>query len=230
MECYLENQKLESKGTIQKYCPVPSHDTTRFFTRRAVRRLTWLATAAVSVLALGLASSPASAGEGDRLLSLVNSARARAGLPAVAADAKLNSIASEHAQRMASAGRIYHNSSYPSQAEPWQAWGENVGSGPSIDEVHKAFMQSPTHRANILSSKFDLLGVGVATYSGGIMVVQDFLKRPGTTQVLSNKVRSAPARPRPPPPPPPPDPLEPVGCHWVAPEFAAAAPPDPSNT
>ncbi|MGH9197159.1 MAG: CAP domain-containing protein, partial [Acidimicrobiia bacterium] len=92
---------------------MPSRDATRLFSRRAASWLTWLATAAVSVFALGLAPTPASAGESDRLLSLVNSARANAGLPPVSSDAKLNSIATAHAREMADAGRIYHNSSYP---------------------------------------------------------------------------------------------------------------------
>lgn len=212
---------------------MPTLDTKRHASRRSGRRLALLLTATLSALALGLAAAPASAGESDRLIYLVNSARSRAGLPALGADAKLNSIAQSHAQKMATAGRIYHNSSYASQATPWTAWGENVGSGPDVDSVHKAFMASATHRGNVLSSKFDLVGVGIARWSGGIMVVEDFLRRQGGAGVpvatsARPRAHASPPPGPPPPPPPPGDPLEPMGCHWVGSQFETDPPAEPA--
>ena len=117
--------------------------------------------------------------ESQRLLDLMNSARQRAGLPALQSDATLNAIAENHAARMAAAGRVFHNGSYPSGAGSWESWGENVGTGPTVDDVHKAFMASAVHKANILSRSFNLVGVGVARWGQGIMVVEDFIGRAG---------------------------------------------------
>jgi hypothetical protein len=183
-------------------------------------------------LALGVAltpSRPASAsGEASRLLQLINSARAQSGIGPVAFDGTLASIAQSHARRMAAEGRIYHNPSYPGSAGAWEAWGENVGTAPDVDAAHRAFMASSTHRRVLLNPAFTRVGIGVAYWSQGIMVVEDFIRRPGDSASAPAPPRVAvsrpaaprapPAQPAPPPPPPPPpvvEPTEPLGCHWV---------------
>src|SRR5918992_4959126 len=96
---------------------------------RGVRSV--VAALVVSMLVV-VAAPPAHASDVGTALSLINSSRAKSGLPPVSLDGTLNSIAQGHANRMASQGRVYHNSSYPSGAGAWEAWGENVGSGPSV--------------------------------------------------------------------------------------------------
>lgn len=43
----------------------------------------------------------------------------------------------------------------------WAAVGENLGRGPSITEIQEAFMDSPTHRANVLATDYTHIGVAV---------------------------------------------------------------------
>jgi uncharacterized protein YkwD len=55
--------------------------------------------------------------------------------------------------------------------------GENVGSGPSVEAIQAAFMNSPGHRANILNPEFNWAGAGVAVAGNGtVYVVQVFGK------------------------------------------------------
>jgi uncharacterized YkwD family protein len=50
----------------------------------------------------------------------------------------------------------------------WSAWGENIASGQKTpEEVMDAWMNSPSHRENILSPNFAFIGVGYYTDSNG---------------------------------------------------------------
>ncbi|MBW3588131.1 MAG: CAP domain-containing protein [Actinobacteria bacterium] len=158
-----------------------------------------------------IAPSFSASGGSARALSLINSSRQSAGLAGVSGDSSLNSIAQRHAERMAAEGRIFHSSF--SGTSDANSWGENVGRGPDVDSVHRAFMSSSTHRGNILNKTFTHVGIGVAAYSGGVMVVHDFVGRAGSVvQQTQSKPRvrvanRTPAAPAPPPPPPPPPPV-----------------------
>lgn len=191
-----------------------------------LRRISVVLAATTLILVAAPLPTPAATGEAGRLLTLINSSRAGAGLGPVRLDSSLSSIASSHARRMAAEGRVFHSPSFPGNAGEWQAWGENVGTAPNADAVHKAFMESSIHRANILSPRLNLVGIGVASWSRGVMYVEDFLGRSGGSapaQAVSDRAssarRTAPAKAVPPPPPPPPpaakEPMEPLGCHWV---------------
>jgi hypothetical protein len=85
---------------------------------------------------------------------------------------------------MASSQTLYHNPSLTSQVQNWQAVGENVGEGPTVSDIHNAFMQSPEHRANILDHDFTQVGVGVSVDKNGIIWVTEDFRQPmggGTT-------------------------------------------------
>ncbi|MCU1455610.1 MAG: hypothetical protein JWN46_3756 [Acidimicrobiales bacterium] len=58
----------------------------------------------------------------------------------------------------------------------WCSIGENVGYGPTITAIEVAYMASPHHRANILDSKWNGVGVGVARAGSRVYTVQVFLK------------------------------------------------------
>jgi len=111
--------------------------------------------------------------------SLVNSARSAAGLGALAADSRLDSIAQAQAQRMADRDAIYHNPNLKAEADAagvnWQWIGENVGVGPDVKSVHDGFMASPGHHENIVYSDYNVIGVGVAIgKDGSVFVAQEF--------------------------------------------------------
>jgi uncharacterized protein YkwD len=117
------------------------------------------------------------------LLSLANTARARAGLQPLEVDEGLLRAARAHAAQMASKDRISHqfsgeptlrerisaNSSFRMERE-----GENVAVAPSIDDAHQALMASPPHRANLLNTRYNVAGFAVFRKGNRVYVAQDF--------------------------------------------------------
>ncbi|GHC72007.1 CAP domain-containing protein [Streptomyces cinnamoneus] len=106
------------------------------------------------------------------VLALTNAERCAAGLPPLAADPRLASAARMHSADMA--GRDFFSHTTPEGREPWdraraagaphRATGENIACGQRTSaEVVRGWMDSPGHRANILTPGFTHLGVGHAT-------------------------------------------------------------------
>jgi uncharacterized protein YkwD len=125
----------------------------------------WLAVSAIFLLLWALLASPARAetsNSADQLVDLANSSRAAAGLPAYSVAADLSHVARQQAVRMANEHHIFHNPNLRTDVADWYMVGENVGVGQSPEQIHAAFMASPTHRADILSSDFTEIGVGFA--------------------------------------------------------------------
>jgi len=151
----------------------PNTHSTR---RRTTRRLAWIATfAAVVVLILG-ACSP----ESDRATQLVNQSRNAVGLPSLGVNIDLYLQAEAWSHQLASDQYLHHRTDLSAGiGYPWTMLGENVGRGYSLEQIHNAFMNSPAHRANILSGRFDSIGMGVTRDSAGqYWVVQEFMDQP----------------------------------------------------
>ena len=100
---------------------------------------------------------------------LVNAERAKYGLPALTYSSALAAGAKEKSADMAKNGYFSHTS--PTYGSPfdrmksrgisYRAAGENIAMGYRTPEaVVQAWMDSPGHRANILSGKFTEIGVG----------------------------------------------------------------------
>ena len=53
--------------------------------------------------------------------------------------------------------------------------GENVARTGFVEDVHPALMTSPGHRGNILTPKYNAVGIGVVEREGKIYVAQDFV-------------------------------------------------------
>ncbi len=146
----------------------------------------------------------------DRLLELVNRDRAAAGLPALAWRDDVRVIAEEHSARMADAGTIWHNDEYftaqTRQRLGARSLGENVALNPDVDDAHRRLMASEGHRANILSPRFDAVGIGVVRDSDGrYFVTQGFLESAAPAPAPSSApaapaASSSPATVMPPPP------------------------------
>lgn len=123
---------------------------------------------------------PAPASPADRVVELVNAARAEAGCRPLTADERLARAAQGHADDMAAQGYFSHTSldgrSFADRVRDAghpRPGGENIAQGQrSAEEVHEAWMGSPAHRDNILNCDFTALGVGVNT--GARTWVQNF--------------------------------------------------------
>lgn len=113
-----------------------------------------------------------------RLVELVNSERADRGLDPLAPHDGLTDAARVHARRMVEQRRMFHSDHLGYQANchvrtRWRTVSENVGYAPSGDvgRLHDAFMDSDSHRRNVLREGADAIGVGVDTTADGTIYV-----------------------------------------------------------
>jgi uncharacterized protein YkwD len=111
-----------------------------------------------------------------RLLELTNQERMRADLSPLRLSPSLSNAAQRHAEDMDSANYFSHTGRDGS--EPWdraqragypsQSIGENIAAGNSTpEETMEQWMNSPGHRANILSSSHTEIGFGYSQNAGG---------------------------------------------------------------
>ena len=132
---------------------------------------------------------------GNDFQQRINVERANAGLPALSFDAELLDVANRHSAEMASAGNIYHNSNLPNEVHGWLELGENVGRGPSVAEIHQAFMESPTHKEQIMNPRYAGFAVGVVTTdSGELFVTELFILREAPAAPVPVKLATARVR------------------------------------
>lgn len=126
-----------------------------------------------------------SAGE-LQLFNLVNQERKKAGLPQFEWNYHLAEGARAHAERMAQRNMLTH------RFEDEAALGERLGvtgarfngaaenvaqadiSGDTVTTIHTSLMNSPEHRSNILSAKYNALGLAIVSRNGQMYVTQDF--------------------------------------------------------
>lgn len=126
--------------------------------------------AAAFVIALAAALPARGDSDASRMAGLHDRTRSEHGLASLVRAADLAGDAQSHAQQMAARGEIYH-SGRTSNLDGWYSLGENVGWGGTVDEVFQMFMDSPSHRANIVDRSWDSMGVGVASGEGGEVYV-----------------------------------------------------------
>lgn len=136
--------------------------------------------ASLATVTLGLSAVADSASEAG-FLAKINASRAANGLAALSVDGGLRSHARNHTQDMIDAGEIYHSSGDELKAAAGSGWsklGENVGRGGTVDSLHKAFMASAGHKANILGD-YNYAGIGTASSDGVLYVTVVFMKKGG---------------------------------------------------
>ncbi len=136
--------------------------------------------ASLATVSLGLSAVADSASEAG-FLAKINASRAANGLAALSVDGGLRSHARNHTQDMIDAGEIYHSSGDELKAAAGSGWsklGENVGRGGTVDSLHKAFMASAGHKANILGD-YNYAGIGTASSDGVLYVTVVFMKKGG---------------------------------------------------
>lgn len=137
------------------------------------------------------------AGYEQQVIDLVNQERSKVGLPPLTHSEQLEQAARYHAVDMAQDNYFDHNTYNPGNPNPVCQWFERVGGyypgysslGENIalgyqtpEQVVEGWMNSPDHRANILSKDIWEIGVGYAVQmtSDGAYWVQDFGKRANT--------------------------------------------------
>jgi len=141
------------------------------------RTASFVVASALAFVAVLAAPAVASSQE-SRFTSLTNHERTSRGIRSLAVASDLVTIARRHSEQMAARGTIYHNNNLPNEVGGnWTELGENVGKGQSVDSIHRAFMNSSEHRANILRRGFNQVGIGTALRNGYIYVTEVFAQR-----------------------------------------------------
>ncbi|MFD5427233.1 CAP domain-containing protein [Streptomyces sp. NPDC127084] len=120
---------------------------------------------------------------GEQLVELVNAERATAGCEPLRVNARMQAVAQAHADDMAARDYYEHVDTEGRHADerlraagyPVGMWGENLHRGPE-DPVTAmiGWMNSPTHRDNILDCDYEDFGVGVNLSGNGPWWVQNF--------------------------------------------------------
>ena len=119
----------------------------------------------------------------DEMLNLVNEARSENGLAPLRSDPQLQQVALDHSTEMLEFGYFAHVS--PLHGSPsdrmdaagvsYAVAGENIAYAPTVNVAQRGLMRSPGHRANILSSEFTRIGIGIiVTPFGTKMFTQEF--------------------------------------------------------
>jgi hypothetical protein len=151
----------------------------------AVARL--VAGGAMAGLVSILLVAPAAAADDDvavtsHFVRLLNDARATAGLAPLEQDGRLDAVARDWSGVMATEHRLFHRPDLAGTIDTrvttgWTRVGENVGAGESILTLHRAFLASPSHYANVVGD-YNWLGVGVVSQGDDIWVTFNFMKVP----------------------------------------------------
>ncbi len=134
-------------------------------------------------LLVGIAGAQANLSPDEsRLLDLLNRDRVKANLPKLQWDPHLAESARRHTQKLVEHQELSHQfNGEPPLGERVGATGlrfnsvaENVGLAPTIERIHQGFMDSPPHRANIMSPKYNSVGFGISSSQGELYVTQNF--------------------------------------------------------
>lgn len=119
----------------------------------------------------------------QQMIQLVNQERSSRGLKVLAYNPQLTPIGRGHSSDMFKRGYFSHYSpegwSVADRAQQakydFAVIGENLAYAPNLELAHRGLMNSPGHRANILSEDFNQVGIGImdgGVY--GLMVTQVF--------------------------------------------------------
>jgi len=128
------------------------------------------------------AALPVSSAE-KRIFEELNHERISHGLNALQWDDHAAYAARAHAQLLAKNGTLSHQfpgeNSLPERigatGARFTVSAENVARTEFLEDVHPALMGSSGHRANILNTSYNAVGIGVVENQAGIYVTQDFI-------------------------------------------------------
>lgn len=115
----------------------------------------------------------------------MNEARSGVGVGSLKLDPELSRVARLHTKEMVKENRLHHTSTtkLARRVTNWVTLGENVGVGQTVKSLHEAFMDSPSHRDNILYAAYNHVGVGTKQVGDRLWVtiVFEAQTNPGTT-------------------------------------------------
>lgn len=117
------------------------------------------------------------------MLALINRERTQRGLHPLASNPAARAVARNYSRRMLAEGVFSHidNDGHTpfdrmkAGGVDYAAAGENLALAPTLQQAHQGLMNSPGHRANILSPIYRTVGIGVIDAGPyGLMITQNF--------------------------------------------------------
>lgn len=115
----------------------------------------------VLLAAFALTACETSRDDAQAIINIINNERYQRGIPLVPENVDLAAEADRWAQEMRNTCTLKHRSNLATGLPAgWTMVAENVGVGGDYWAVHNAFMNSPSHRANILNANYTHVGVG----------------------------------------------------------------------
>lgn len=116
--------------------------------------------------------------EEAQIVERLNETRAEVGLPPVTVNPALTEKADDWAGETAETG-LRHSELTDGIGEPvcWKKLGENIAEGDTVEGIHRAWLDSPTHYTNLTDPAFTHVGVSVVENADGtLFAVQEFLQ------------------------------------------------------
>ena len=119
----------------------------------------------------------------NSMLALINTERTSRGLKSLKLNTAARTVARDYSKRMLAEGYFSHvdNDGHTpfdrlrAGNVAFGAAGENLALAPTLQRAHNGLMNSPGHRANILSKNYRTVGIGIIDAGpNGLMVSQDF--------------------------------------------------------
>lgn len=147
-------------------------------------RIAFLLAISIALFAATAVAQIKAASPERELFDATNRERQAHGLSALRWNDALAVAARKHAGEMAHKDALSHQfpgePNLPSrvkQAGAHFVWlSENVALGPNTSLIHAEFVKSPQHRANILDTDMNVMGIGIVERNGQMFAVEDFSK------------------------------------------------------
>jgi uncharacterized protein YkwD len=124
---------------------------------------------------VGVTAAPTDADTAE-VFALVNDARIAAGLAPFSWDPHLATMAVDWSTNMSTQGFRHRENSTVSLPSTVRYHGENIAWGlrTPVSGLHQSLMDSPGHRANLLSTKSSRIGIGVVHVGEETWITQNF--------------------------------------------------------
>ena len=142
----------------------------------------WISALALSAILFAGERAISQSTAAQTLLQSANRDRAVHGLAPLKWSAPLAAAAQHHASRMAEQNTLSHQ--LPGEAglaeraaqtgARFSSIAENIAEGPAAESIHRQWMNSPPHRANLLDAQLDSVGIAVENRGGTLFAVEDF--------------------------------------------------------
>jgi uncharacterized protein YkwD len=137
-----------------------------------------LCTAILLITLIGPTPADAAIRAEHRMFRLVNRDRHSHGVFALRRSASASRLARRHSRKMAREHQYFDSACLDCirRNHGWTWIGENAGYATTVRAMNRWFMHSPPHRANILSTHFTRVGIGIVRAGRYVWVTEIFYR------------------------------------------------------